>query len=365
MAVNPGHFDSDFIAIYQNTRSIKNKVHLLLDAIEENKNKENNYIKAICLSETWITHEQKGLIQVPDYKFAAGFYRKLTTGGGAAILLRNDIDYQERPDIEELSTECIVECCAVNIPKENILLINIYRLDHHIKTFFTFINTLLTKINSLKSKKHIIIGGDFNLDKEKYPTHYEKFINIMLKHNLHLMVTKSTRVTHKTATKLDLLFTNFHDTTQIIQVKDYGISDHKAIYYSIESKNKEKTKTTTHVTKRCFNEKNMRNFRDAIAKINWNEIININSDVNENYNQFENKLKYVLDHHIPLQTFKITDKAKQWMTKGLKISCRHKRMLQILTNESKSKILKTYTKKYQKILKKCVKYYKKINNAKK
>ncbi|KOB58247.1 putative Iodotyrosine dehalogenase 1, partial [Operophtera brumata] len=122
--------------------------------------------QTICLSETWIRDSLKSLIQIDGYEFAATFCRQKYKGGGVAILTQTGLDYKELPDFGRLSVEYYVECCAVEIKRENTIIINTYRLDRGIETFFTFLNDLLVLIRKRNlMKKVVIITGDFNIDK--------------------------------------------------------------------------------------------------------------------------------------------------------------------------------------------------------
>lgn len=83
-------------------------------------------------------------------------------GAGRAILLRTGYEYDIRQDIMDHSVECVVECCAIEI-KPNILLINIYRANRNIEFFFYFMANVLTKVKSHCHGKHVVITGDFNI----------------------------------------------------------------------------------------------------------------------------------------------------------------------------------------------------------
>jgi hypothetical protein len=106
---------SRFTVLVQNTQSLKNKVDLFEDLLQD------NHYKAVCIAETWISTQQKGLVQFKDYEFAAAHYRSKQRGGGVAILVRHGIPYKERTDLSELSIDNIMECCAVEL-QPNILL---------------------------------------------------------------------------------------------------------------------------------------------------------------------------------------------------------------------------------------------------
>lgn len=121
-------FATEFKILIQNAQSISNKIDLI-DSLTKGKN-----YQAICFTETWIQEKKKDLITIPGYLFASTFIRQKRKGGGVAVLLKDNIQYRELPDIVKLSIENITELCAVEL-MPNVLLIVIYRCDREIGSF--------------------------------------------------------------------------------------------------------------------------------------------------------------------------------------------------------------------------------------
>lgn len=349
-------FENRFQMIAQNVQSMNNKTNILECWLKE------HYFDVVCLSETWIKQDQQQYVQVDGYEFAASYNRRIRMGGGVAILTRVGVPYKQRTDLEELSIERVVECCSIELPDHNIVLINIYRVDRNIDIFFEFLNILMSKIKPISYKKRIIVTGNFNINNTQNCVNYNKMCNNFLECNLHQIIQVPTRVTNKSSTCIDLLFTNHKDFD--VSVIDNGISDHKCLFYSYNITNS-LTEPTKHayMYKRFFSNKNMLSFKKELAKLDWNKIILDNNDINDNYNAFETTLQSILNVCIPCKKLKFKTKTCtkiSWLTKGLKESCRHKRLLKSLINQTNSDILKSYCKIYQKILNKCVKASKKF-----
>lgn len=92
-----------------------------------------------------------------------------------------------------------------------------------------------------------------------------------------------------------------------------------------------------------------------LQQLNWNNIISKNKNVNDNYNCLNNVLLNLLNKHIPEKRIKINVKPKKlWLTCGIKISSKNKRLLKIHVMYSKNKTLNNYYKAYDKILKKII-----------
>lgn len=146
-------------------QSVNNKLHLLEDFIEGNQN-----VHTICLTETWFNEEKLKLFNLPGYPIESSFCRKsrreAARGGGVCILTKENQETKTRNDIVQLSLENIFEICAVELPRHNILIINLYWPNSSInkEKFFDCLENLL-KLLSLKDvAKTILIGGDFNVN---------------------------------------------------------------------------------------------------------------------------------------------------------------------------------------------------------
>ncbi|KAI5642242.1 reverse transcriptase (RNA-dependent DNA polymerase) domain-containing protein [Phthorimaea operculella] len=320
--------------------------------------------EAICLSETWIPFLKAEFVKIPNYNFASAFYRKKHIHGGVAILLHDDIKYIERKDILDLSVEFIFECCSIELVQYDIILICIHRLDRNIEVFFKSLGKLLNKIKSKEPKKHIILGGDFNIDYLKPSPHLSKLIDLTMSHNLKQIVHNYTRIDRvlNTSKCIDHIYTNRKPFTA--KVEEYGFSDHKGVIYTLNvNTHSTQEKKPRIIYKRLFNDKNVELFKTYLQKTDWNKIIKHGQDINLNYNNFLSEVKNILDKTIPVTRLKVKfKKQKSWLTKGLKTSCYHKRLLlQHLQESKRNPILKNHCKMYSKVLKKSINLSKRYN----
>lgn len=342
-------------------RSIYNKVHLLEHLLQEKKD-----IQVICITETWLNEEKLRLIQVNNFNIESNFCRKNHMGGGVCIFIKKCIECFERLDIKSLSSETIVEVCAIEVPKANLLIVNLYwpngnQTKKETEDFYTRLEKLLKLLYIKDCKKDIIIGGDFNVNFLSNDNTKKTLSDLMLVYNFRQMVKEPTRVTSHSATCIDVIFTNFTNKNTLINVQDLGLSDHKGVFISTPL-------FTPKInfffkTKRNFTETNMMKFKCTLQTINWNEIFDANSDIDENYIKFNDILQKILNNCIPKKLVKIYVKSKKtYITPGLKISCRNKRSLKLFISQTKSKILRNYYKTYCKILKRAVFKSRKLNN---
>lgn len=322
----------DFKIMIQNAQSINNKIDLLESILSEDS------YQAICLSETWITEARQPYVHIHGYEFAAAYCRREREGGGVAILLPNGTKYINRQDLTNLTKEFIIECCAIEL-KPNIILISIYRGDREIEMFFNWLELLLNALKTHHYKKHIIIAGDFNLDPRKRPSQYKKVVDLMIEYHLHQIVKTATRETSTTSTCIDQVFTNNKQFS--LTVDDNGLSDHKCIVYSFETCARTETKPIYITTRQFSNTEKISIFKSKLGKVNWRTLIEPNNNINTNYKIFNDKIRALLGESYPPRKTRVFRKNnKHWLTKWLKVSCKHKRILKTLVNQSKCKILK-------------------------
>lgn len=137
------------------------------------------------------------MIQFSGYKIATSYCRKSRGGGSVCILVQDHIEFIERNDITNMSIEYVIELCAIELPKENILLLTIYWNKKEEDIFITQLEKNLNYINKNKySKLDIIIGGDFNINVLESNRKTSQFLDLMLEFKLTQQIKKPTRITN-------------------------------------------------------------------------------------------------------------------------------------------------------------------------
>jgi hypothetical protein len=307
----------------------------------------------ICMSETFLNRIKLETVQLDGYIVAASYCRENHKRGGVIILTREGIEYIERKDISNLSIEFVVEYCSVEIHYLNILILSVYWNGRDMDIFLESFKKLLEKLK-MERHKSIVIGGDFNIDMLSNKKTSIDFKNLMLTYNYEQLVKTPTRICNTVATYIDLVFTNFDDVHT--EVKELGLSDHHGVSVVINTKTLTRINKSQTINKRIYSEVQIIQFRDVLRKINWENLLHETYSINKNYNIFHTTLTMLLNKFIPKKEIKINktcDRAK-WITKGIKISCNHKRLLRILVNHTNNNIIKQYYRHYRKTLKKTV-----------
>lgn len=352
--------DQQFKIIFQNIQSIYNKQHLLEAFI----NDKPTY-KAICMCETWLTKDKLETLQFSGYKTAASYCRRSRSGGGVCIILEDHIECIECCDIGDMTIEYCLEVCACKLPKQNLIIVTLYWNRREEEVFISQLKQIMHFINNKYKKFNVIIGGDFNLNILENSTKTNNLINLMLEYKFVQHIKEPTRISQTTSTCLDLIFTNFNDNNMYTTVEELGFSDHSGTIIHMILKQQTKN-SIWFANKRLFNQSNIKKFKSKLNIQNWNNIIQPNKNVNENYQSFHNILTEILDECIPKRRLKLKTKHNNyWLTVGIKQSCKNKRLLKILSLKTNNSVLTKYYKKYEKILKKSVITAKKLHNINK
>lgn len=324
------------------------------DTLEAFIHQDTTY-QALCITETWLTPQKLAMIQLSNYKLAASFCRKFRTGGGVCIFLQDNLEYIEKEEIAKMSIEYVMEVCAVELPKENILLLTIYWNRREEELFYKQIKLILKHINDKYSKYNIIIGGDLNINILQKNIKSNKLIDLMSEYNFTQHIKGPTHVTSNVATCLDLIFTNFNTINLHTTIEDLGFSDHMGTVINMNIRQNHTRKVKWIIKKRIFNSKNIDKFKSELYTINWDSVLKHDLNINQNYNSFLHTLKTILNKCIPQQTIKLKcHYKKHWLTVGIRNSCKHKRLLKIISSKYNNSTLNQHYKIYEKTLKKTI-----------
>ena len=246
-----------------------------------------------------------------------------STKGGSLLYINNNINYICRNDLQiykkkQLETTFIE---IINPNGKNIIVGCIYRHPCMEVSEFNdyYLHELLTKLN--KEKKQIVLMGDFNIDILKYDNNSDSsnFLDNMYTNSLIPYITAPSRITTRSKTLIDNIFSNIIEEDITSGNLTTTISDHFAQFYLT----KKRTKQNSHkkVYKHNFKNFNKDAFERDLRNINWDEILETkDKNVNKSFENFLKKFNELLSLHAPIQ--RMTNKeiklhAKPWITKGI------------------------------------------------
>ena len=307
--------------------SHQNDLQLLLHTLNKNKSS----IDIVLLCETFLNSDTTKLINIPGYNLIAN-NRPIAKGGSTAILIKHDIKYNTRKDLD-IFTEKKVKSVFVEIlskSNKHIVVGSMYRPPNNTDdTFLESIIGIKHKLLKERERKELIIGMDHNFDLLKSSEHKrtQHFLHSLLDKELFPTVTRPTRITHHSATLIDNIFvsSNLHKKYEsAILIND--MSDHLPILTMLRQ-TKLKNNTPLIFESRNLNEKNLEKINAELKQIKWEDKL-IGSNCNENYNTMTSLINASMDKHSPLQKIRISSKriyTEPWMSRGLEISAKKRR----------------------------------------
>ena len=120
--------------------------------------------------------------------------------------------------------------------------------------------------------------------------------------------TKRTLATKNTATAIDHIITNslLHNTMNTGIIK-HDVSDHFPIFLVAETENRITPEIKVRITKRLINNKTKKNFKNALQKITWEDVISY-KQTESAYKAFLSKSTFLCDN--VSEKFVVTAKSK-------------------------------------------------------
>ena len=266
----------DFSIIHVNLRSMsknfENFKTLLANCSHE--------FSMICITETWCKDDAikfNSNYQLPNYN-VVHFPRKNRTGGGICVFVHNSLIFKLRDDLstsDENNESMIIE--IINKNSKNIIIGTTYRPPSgKIKPFKSYFKNLFEKSN--QTNKVMYFLGDFNLNVLNYDTDskVKNFFNMIFKYGMISIINKPTRVTPRSITAIDHIFTNnFCNANLKTGIIKSDLSDHFPIYVTSNKIHNSSYPQNKIFFKRIINNDKINTFKDKLQKLNWKPILKL------------------------------------------------------------------------------------------
>jgi hypothetical protein len=261
--------------------------HLLpkLDEIKLLLNQENS-VNILGLCETFLMSSiSNDNLNINGFVFERRD-RCIKSGGGILVYLSTDIPFIRRTDLEANDIETIwLQICYSNC--KPFLICFIYRPPNASNIWFDAYETQLLKAEALNIEMHLL--GDFNIDlssNNKFKN--AKWGQLVLDLGLSQLVNSPTRVTSKSQTIIDHIYTMNPQNISEVIVPNINISDHFPVAFTRISKNRvekvDKHKTIIYRDFSCFN-----------SNFFCSELLNSNLDIIETFNNPNMSLNILYD----------------------------------------------------------------------
>ena len=177
----------------------------------------------------------------------------------------------------------------------------------------------------ISENKEVILFGDFNIDLLKCDSNknVSDFLDIIYSTNLLANITSPTRLTSRSQTLIDNIFSS------VINDDISPISDHYARFLIIPNYTTQNSKKDIY--KQNFKHFSSKKFITDLEKVNSDNILNVSEgNVNKSFKNFSNKITDILDKHVPITKLSLKEMKssnKPWRTKGTSKSINQKKML--------------------------------------
>ena len=308
----------DLCVLQLNVRGLIGKQQQLSDLLC--KCTKKGKVDVIILIETWLTKESASRINMPGYTYV-GKIRKAKKGGGVGFLVRNNLVYKTRNDLDWKIEE--YESCFIEIKSNlrNIICGALYRPPNtKAKQFVDEYQNCSRKLQTEKNKS-FIIGMDHNLDLLKHESYSptQMLLEIMAESNHFPCIMRPTRITSHSATLIDNIVVSADlYKKQECSIIIHDISDHLPCIMKISGCLK--NDRNAQITYKCnLSTKNIEELKHRLDSINWvDELKQQNSD--DGMNLFHSKLISIMNDVCPERPHNVSTNRnikEAWMTPGL------------------------------------------------
>ena len=191
-----------------------------------------------------------------------------------------------------------------------------------------FLSELSTKLVK-ETKKDILLLGDFNIDLLKSDENSDSanFLDIMFSNSFMPHITSPTRISPRSKTLIDNIFSTDLSDNLIAGNIITSISDHLGQFLILSNRKLQKV-TKTVIYQRSFAKMDKKSLLNDLRNLNWEIALSIaKKDVNHSFREFLNIIETLLDTFAPLSPLSKADqkkKLKPWITKGLLTSIKKK-----------------------------------------
>ena len=343
-----------------NTESLNAKfdeIKLLIDHLSESE----SFFSIICIQEAWLSDDTPiNQFQLPNYQmYTQPYSNQCSIKGGLVTYVRNSINVGNIQNFNNFNTWEGLLIDILDCENNLVQICNIYRppkgnnnhasIDSFLQEFCPIID------NTTRQNKNLILAGDFNIDLLKLNTNgkYQEFYDFITGHNLLPNITLPTRLSKRSATLIDNIFScNSNFCTPIdTGILVHKLSDHMATLSAINFNTPSNHNNNKWIKLKSFTGDAIHEFINDLRTTDWTNIFDHDLNVNPlvSYDEkFSTKLESLMNKHFPQKTIKFNKykhKKTKWITQEIinKIKLRdklYKRVHSIAPEDVRFNILK-------------------------
>ncbi|PNF26706.1 hypothetical protein B7P43_G03376 [Cryptotermes secundus] len=294
---------------------------------------------------------QKCFQRWDHYNLGAVYCRKILSKGGVCIFVHNSINYSNI-NLDRFYIDQIIEICAVKLKsaRQNICIVAVYKTPS--ENFLQFLNSLDRVLNTIYgSGVEFILCGDININYLQDSHRKKQHNSLLSSFNLFPIIDFQTRSQNNSVSLIDNIFIDYSQFVKYFVFPiNTGLSDAQLIIRNIYLQIHE-YRNSSISTIRVFDALSLLNFEMQLSYEMWDDVFSGN-DVDTIFNSFLNTYLRIFHSSFSLKKIMTSSKTKvnNWITPGIKISCRHKWELCLLYRNNNDANLKKYCKLYCRIL---------------
>ena len=274
------------------------------DELENLKSKSKKDFQIIGISEARLKITQETTTNIQLENFNIEHVPTESANGGVLLYIRKAINYKLRPDLmiyKKRELESVFIEIMENDSK-NMAVGCIYRHPcmQHSEFNDEYLKPLSEKL--ISENKEVILLGDFNIDLLKCDSNknVSDFLDIIYSTNLVPNITSPTRLTSRSQTLIDNIFSSIINDDCIAGNLISPISDHHAQFLIIPNY------TITQNSKKDLCKWNFKHFSSKkivtdLQKLNLDNFLNVSEgNVDKSFQNVSNKTTDLLDKHVPI-----------------------------------------------------------------
>ena len=317
------HFADTFSMMHLNVRSIPcnlSKLSLYMSNFHIN-------FDIIGLSETWLNDSNKDVYWLDGYNHVS-LVRPDRIHGGVSLFISALIFYRILNEISIVNKD--IECLFVESESNGVKLYIgiIYRTpDADVRNFCDYLINILEKLKPQNQPCYLM--GYYNIDLMKHTSHNptSEFLDLMFSNSFIPLINKPTRVTSKTATIIDNIFTNEYknENKYMTGILTTDISDHYPIFHIIQCQHKPHKDQYQLI--RLINDSNLDKYINAIQNYEW-ALVTQQRSCQTAFTYFSDVLTKMFNESFPVIKVKQRYRNKlPWLTEGLKKAIKNKKQI--------------------------------------
>ena len=247
---------------------------------------------------------------------------------GVSLFISASISYRILNEISIVNKD--IECIFIEIELNGgrIHVGIIYRTpDADVRNFCDYLVNILESLKPHNQSCYIM--GDYDIDLLKHSTHNptSEFLDLMFSNSFIPLINKPTRVTQKTATLIDNIFTNIYknENKYLTGILTTDISDHYIIFHIAPLQFRQQKEH--HQLIRLINSSNLEKYTTAIQNHDWS-LVNHHNLCQTAFSYFSETLKGIFHDAFPV--IKVKQRYRNrlpWLTQGLKNAIKHNNKL--------------------------------------